>query len=104
VQADGSATWEPGRGCKSMNDEGSMIETRLFVRHVNFTQSGIKGSSTPRWYPWAMQPDPDNADLSAPRPNVGGRSVEPARPIEPVRAPEVQRVLEPARRPVPPRA
>jgi hypothetical protein len=39
----GSATWDqPGRGCKSMNDEGFMIETRLFVRHVNFTQNGIK--------------------------------------------------------------
>jgi hypothetical protein len=49
VQAYGSATWDqPGRGRKSMNDGGFIFETRLFVRHVNFTQSGIKDSSTPR--------------------------------------------------------
>jgi hypothetical protein len=32
VQADGSATWDqPGRGRKSMNDGGFIIETRLVV-------------------------------------------------------------------------
>ena len=32
MQADGSATWDqPGRGRKSMNDGGFIIETRLVV-------------------------------------------------------------------------
>jgi hypothetical protein len=62
-----------------------------------------KGSSTDRRYPCAMQLDSDNSDQQAPGPYAGGRSVETARPIEPVRPPEVPRVLEPARRPVAPR-